>query len=485
MTSWFGSRWMGAAVGAVAVACTASAPSRPAPRMPERSAAGDANIRRLILDTATSGETCAKISERFIGLPANGGPSGAAAGTTPIVGRWWIRDCRVTSNGRTLKLRLSGPAWYRVDQSQSGYSLHQYVYFDVDTTMTGALDVGYDPAARVASIWFTPTRDARVSVDPVGPLNLHADGLLSWLFKPFAASAVRAKVVSEGETTLRNRLSGGVTLTVDLRRHDQVDLLLGQLPRGQAPVRPFGDGIAWLANQRLEFFPGGLQVQGPFPSGKTSTDAAVERGPEVQYALVCARDLQTAFNTLSRGKQPVLPRAAIFQRGHWLPGPVETVRVNAPCPWYLVSASESQQALARVRVRNGQPTARRSSSKFVTVTLVSFRINAKKPNGNAWDAFGGAPDPAITIRDARVSYPVFSANDTFQATPDVAAPEPFEMTPGNRIVLSAVDKDVVFDDPIGTAVIRYQDLRRGPDLTLPLQLNRATTGSVRVRIHVH
>lgn len=449
---------------------------------PERSAAANPDIRRMVLDAATSGETCQKLRDRFIGLRAKG-PSGAAAGNTRIVGRWWIRGCEVRAIGDHLALRLSGPAWYWVDQAKSGYALHQYVYFDVDATMRGALDIGYDPSARLASIWFTPTDPSQVLLRPLTTLDLHAQNFFAWLLLPFARPRANGMVVAQGEKQFRDRLDEGVTMTVALRTDRQVDLLLGQLARGQAPERPFAPGVPWLVNERLELHNGGAQVEGPFPAERTSLDDVVEAGAGVDYSLVCERDLQIAFNSVSSGQVPRVPPSAVFQRGIWSPRGPETIPIAAPCPWYLVTGTRASLAVAAVRVRNGQSTVGQSRSKTVLVTLESFKILPTKPTGKAWDAFGGAPDPEFYIKqgtDGGVLAP--KEQDTFHDSPNIAAKHPFELTPGQPIEIIATDRDVMFDDPIGTATLRYKDLAKGPEVQLPLLLGGATTGYVQLRV---
>ena len=451
---------------------------------PARSAAANADIRRLVLDAATSGETCAKLRDRFIGLRAKG-PTGAAAGETPIVGRWRIVGCSVGSTGNALTLHLSGPAWYWIDKEKSGYAVHQYLYFDVDATMQGALDIGYDPGTRLASIWFTPTDAARVIVKPLTAINLHAQNFFAWLLLPFATPRAYGAVVGEGEQQFRDRLDTGMTMTIDLARNRQVDLLLGQLPRGQAPERPYAPGIPWLADERIQLHAGAAQVEGPFPAQRTSIDGVLEAGSSVEYSLVCVRDLQIAFNSVSKGQEPQVPPNAVFAHGAWWPRGPQTTPVTASCPWYLVTATPGPEAVAAIRVRKGQATNAQDRSKVVRVTLVSFHISGTKPTGKPWDGMGGAPDPYFVIgHDGTWSSLAPKEQDTFNGAPNAAAPEPFELTPGHPIKISATDKDVMFDDPIGTATLRYKQVTKSGEVELPLLLGGAQTGSVRVRVDI-
>ncbi len=460
--------------------CAGSAPRTPPPA---RSAAADADLRKLVLDAAASDATCKRLQDRFIGLPAEHGAKGAAAGSTPLVGRWWIRACAVKRAGDTLRLQLSGPAWYRVDRAQSGYALHQYVYFDVDASLQGALDIGYDPRARLASIWFSPTDAARVRLRPLGELDLHARSILSWLALPVARAMAPGEVAAEGEALFRKRLGAGMTLTVDVAHGDQIDLLPGQLASGQAPLRPFSDGAPWLANERVELSPGGLAVDGPFPPQKTRIDARLESGDSVSYALVCARDLQLAFNGVARGDAPALPARAVFQRGSWVAGAASTA-VQALCPWYLVTATHAPRALLALCVRDGQPGKGNARSEVVRLTLLSFDIDRTDPHGNSWDAFGGAPDPEIVVEHDGQRTRLFSGNNLYRATPDVAAPDPFEITPGAPLHIIAIDRDVALDDSIGSATLGFKAARRGGQLVLSFKRGAKTTGHALFRVDI-
>ncbi len=470
------------ASGIAIVALAGCASRGPRAEPPARSAAGDADIRKLVLDAAAGSGTCERLRDRFIGLPAGQGATVASAGITPIVGRWWIRGCSVARDGDALRLELSGPAWYRVDRVRSGYALHQYVYFDVDATLEGALDIGYDPHARLASVWFTPTQGAGVKLRSLGKLDLHAQSLLSWLALPVADELATGEVVSEGEAKFRRQLDAGVTLTVDLAHGAQVDLVPGQLARGQAPERPYSDGKPWLANERVELFPGGLGVDGPFPPQRTSIDEQLESGAGLDYSLVCSRDLELAFNAVTGGDAPKLPPSAVFQRGRL--SLAASVPVVAQCPWYLVTATSAPRALAVLRVRDGQPLTGSARSVVVRLTLVSFDVNRTDPHGDSWDPLDGAPDPEIDLRHDGHRTRLFSASDVYRATPDVAAPDPFELTPGAPISIVAVDQDAVFDDPIGTATLRFANGVRSGVRELPLRLDGKTTGHVRVQVDI-
>jgi hypothetical protein len=470
----------------VLAGCGNTATSLPQP--PARSAAADAEFRQLMLDVATSGKSCESLRERFIGLPMEGSPGGIAAGATPIAGRWWVRDCSVTREADGLRLRLTGPAWYRVDRDVGGFSVHQDIYFNVDAQMMGGLEIGYDPSLRLASIWFTPIKESEVEIEPLAPINARPETVGAFLVDVFSLgllprAVARSRVVSEGEQQFRSRLNGGVTLTLDLQQDYQIDMLLGQLARGQAPLRPYTDRIPWLINERQALAFAAVQVAGPFPAQNTTLDAHVERGAGADYACVCQHDLTMSFNGLAIGAPPRVPPSAIFARGQMPFGVPVSAAVSAPCPWYLVTTTRAPEAIVKIRIRKKRASAGSSHSAAVRLTLLSFEIEPHQPDGAAWDGGGGAPDPEIEIQYTtlrRVLVP--EMKDTLEARPAILLPGLFEITPGMPIEITAVDVDVLSDDPIGKAVLRIEDLQRGPELVLPLRLDGATTGSLRLRV---
>lgn len=474
----------------LALVAGCSAPPAAQSPAPFRSAAGDSDIRRLVLDRAADGRLCERVRDRFVGLPVENGVSGAAAGATPIGGRWWIRGCSVERDGNALALRLSGPGWYRVDLQSQGFGVHQDVFFVSDTRFSGALDVGYDPATRVASIWVTPSRPADVHIESVAPIDVHPETIGALLMNVFTLGSVptavaRGQVASQGQQRFRTRLAGGLTLTVDLAHGDQVDLVLGQLPRGVSPLRPFTDGLPWLVNEREQLVAGGVQVAGPFTTQNVVVDGVVERGNQVQFALVCARDVQIAFNDIGAGGTPTLRPAAVFGRGQFAPGTAGSWRFSASCPWYLLSTTPDASALAAVRVRDLGSASVTRDSAIVRLTLLSFAVEDRKPGGSAWDFFGGAPDPKISVVANGVHYSLMSTRqDTYGAEVDVALTAPLDVTRGTPIEIRAIDEDAFGADEIGNAVLRVEDLSRGSELTLPLRSGEAVTGSVRVRVDV-
>jgi hypothetical protein len=60
-----------------------------------------------------------------------------------------------------------------------------------------------------------------------------------------------------------------------------------------------------------------------------------------------------------------------------------------------------------------------------------------------------------------------------------ARAEPIEVSATQPLSLRVIDRDVMFDDPMGEATITLAQIEReGPDLVVPIRLGAATTGTV-------
>ena len=388
------------AAALVLASCGGDARGSAGPGTPDRTAAGDADLRALLLDSVTSGALCRRVTDRFIGLPDEGGPSGAAAGRTPQNGRWWIRRCSAEQRGAQVALSLAGPGWFWIDRREAGFRVQQVVYFSVSAELTGAVDIGYDPGSKLVSLWFTPTSEAAVTVEPTGEVNPRAETVWAWLLDvgtlgELPSAQARARVAAEGARQFRERLGSGVTVTLGVDSR-QMDLLLGQLPRGVAPERPFEGSRPWLVNERQRLERGAVQVSGPI-EGSVIADFRVERGGPVELVGVCARDLHRALDAVGSGKRPRIAASAVFAR-RTVSGS-GTARFRAPgCPWYLTSSTR-QSAVAAIRLRSwGRRSEASPQAAVIRLTLLSYEVFSRNPDGDGWDVAGGAPDVRIRAR---------------------------------------------------------------------------------------
>ncbi|MFO0578881.1 MAG: C2 domain-containing protein [Polyangia bacterium] len=90
----------------------------------------------------------------------------------------------------------------------------------------------------------------------------------------------------------------------------------------------------------------------------------------------------------------------------------------------------------------------------------SARIASTKSNGDAWDAFGGAPDPFVMIDGRQTS----TQQDTFTPVWREGATYTAATLTGPGVSLTVYDEDVSANDVIGgPSTVRFTeaDLRRG------------------------
>lgn len=96
------------------------------------------------------------------------------------------------------------------------------------------------------------------------------------------------------------------------------------------------------------------------------------------------------------------------------------------------------------------PSGDAGGSEDVSVT-VQLRVNLTKPDGQAWDVGGGAPDPEITLQGSSGAPLVKRFTDT--VAPTVSAK--VKLKKGDRVTVTATDKDALASDPIGSLTVVY------------------------------
>ncbi len=483
---------------ALVAACGAAAkPADPPPQPPpSRVAAGDVDVRRLVLEMARS-TVCSQLDGKWLGLPAqtNDKLEGADGGLSSSWGRLQIRDCKSTLTDRALTLSFGGIGWTWVDQKSGAVGVKQYVYITANVEMTSALDIGYDPDAKIASVWLTPTEASRARVQALGTIKLVGDGVLGQLEKA-AASALgvdpKQQVAAQGAKAFEDALRKGMTLTFDTRSR-QVDLMLAALPNGVVPKRPM-PALAkpWLVNERQELFAGGVQFSGPYdPQPAIELDANGEGGAPAAFGVVCASDATSAADALARGDKPSL----VLQNGGEIApsGPFKKVLAPPPCPWVLVTSARGADS-ARFALELtptdppagtavGTTTTLAPSSATVWITVLGFDFEGRKPDGKAWDFGGGAPDPKIWLRAGSGTKLVIvpTMKDTFRANPMLRAPAAVEVSATSPLVVGATDVDEAFDDPMGEATLTLDDVLAHREMEVEVKLAGLRTGTLRLR----
>lgn len=361
-------------VGAMAVAgCASATPPPPAtPSLPARSAATRVDIV-LLLAEAIAHEFCPKVQGRFLPL-SSAATDGPQAGESPVLGRWWIWDCATFTHGGVVGLRMGGPGWMWAEREEYGHTIRQYVYFRSSTTVWGVLDATFAPNPHVVSLWFSPVAPAQVAAGGIGRVTASGHGVLGTTldvvdFFTFGAlidvdGRARQKVNEEAARRFREQLSRGFTITYSFAgaqdiAHGQVDVGLGPLPAGMAPLRPIKDGRPWLAHERLELHNafGAYHVLGPFePALGADVDVDVESGNGIMYRAECAADVAQWFSVVNGGETPKLPLSRNSQTGLVSSGQA-TRRITLPtCKWYLIVEASQGDTRASVRVRANTAT---------------------------------------------------------------------------------------------------------------------------------
>jgi hypothetical protein len=432
----------------------------------------------------------------MLSLPAEGEDvsSPQLGGLALIAGRWAIRTCEARSDGQTVWLRLGGLGWLWVDRSGSGFRVQQYVFFAASIDLRGQLDVAYDPAAHVASVWLTPVDDVNAHVEALGNINARPEGLgasVLGLVLPLVGmtpdNIARARAGTEGAQRFRERLRAGMTATYDTGRQ-QLDMVLGQLPNGLAPARPFSSGsLPWLVNERVLLMPGGFQLLGPFDSGGSPAllSARVEQGSGVSYRALCEADVWNALDAAARGS-PVTPLAgtgsALLQAGYAAEVPVQ----RPPCRWLLaVSSAGPTPVVGALHMRASGPTSGNGAgSAWVRLTLLGFEFKTTKPSGQPWDVGGGAPDPEfVIVANGRRYLLAAEKQDAFTGAP-MTSSLPVEVSATAPLVIEAIDKDALEHDPMGSATVSLQQLTNGGELRVPVMLEGVQTGMLRVGVEL-
>ena len=273
-------------------ACHRDRPRPPPPPPPQpqpvRGAAADDDVRAMIAEIASS-RACDMIRDRFV-------PLHNALRPDVVSGTLWVRGCTIASHGAHLTLTISGQGWQWADRSanEAGgrFVVHQYVRFAARATVPGTLDIGYDRAAHVATIWFTPERAPDVKFEPIGEVAVDRDGLWSSLIGAVSAAVAESpedkgkdETRAQGVGQFQQQLGRGLSVAIDLctgyRRFQ-----LGEPPKGKLGVPNLGESRRVPA--AIE--PTGMLALGPWPAPLGMTLDVHPRSGGVEIAAMCASD---------------------------------------------------------------------------------------------------------------------------------------------------------------------------------------------------
>ncbi len=470
---------------------------------------------------------CEQVTGSFIGLPGEESHEGPEAGRDAAVGRWWIRRCEARVEDDRLRVSIGGPGWTWLDRESTGFRVRQYLRFDGEATFSASFHVGYDARTRIASIWLHPSPGVTAHVEPTGLVQAEATGVFSSLLGGIldmtgssANDRAQLQAAEEGSQRLQERLAAGFTVTYQLDTA-QMDFMLGELPRGQTPLRPWEmgpDGGAWLVNERSAVWPGGMDVVGPIASeqGEVSLDVELEEGDGAEVRRVCEdtlhRWLDAAWNGQRQGppqgdriaelRSTGSPRSVRLDTADCRSVLVVTPLSGSSLPAQLryrvtpVVEAESGAATAQAGGQGPRPGATSSTvvpsgtrGGAVRVEVRSVTVAAENASGGSWDVIGGDPDPYVVVvsiaRDGRELARSPVVDDNREARfglwlPGALRPDDFPI----RFVV--YDEDTVNDEVIGTADLEASQIpERATDMTLDLRAPGARsgqTGVIRIRL---
>jgi hypothetical protein len=484
---------------------------------PEPSGDASAEVRALATDVIAP-ELCPRLLGSFIGLPGDESAPGAEAGTLPSVGRWWIRACEASVVDGRLAFRIAGPGWTWVEQASHGFRVRQYLLFEAEARLTTELSLAYDAETRVATLWMAPVGEVTATITPRGELTAEATnffarvvgGILT-LTRADADERARAEVEAVGSERLRSRLGAGFTMTLALDRR-QADFMVGALPRGTTPVRPFPDepGAPWVVNQRARVYPGGVDILGPIPASAEpmALDFALEEGEGVVIRSACEADVRDYLDARFRdpaAEPPPPPGTDLLTTS--AVGVLRRVALApSACPRVLLVAPIARAALPnlmRYRVlpmpepepSEAASAARPASSPAVAtparvrLSLAGVTMRAENASGQSWDVIGGGPDVFVVVFSVPMQRELDRSparEDALEARWDRALPGVYAPAEHLPLRFTVFDEDTTTDELMGTAELDATEIPAGGgEITLPLVSEGAApvqTGTLRLRV---
>ncbi|MEO8552314.1 MAG: hypothetical protein ABI678_20195, partial [Kofleriaceae bacterium] len=213
------------------------------PEEPLRDAVGDADMRALVYDWLAA-QACHKAAHHFSGIkdPTRKGI---------VNGQIWIRDCKITNEGKQLVAEIAGSGWqwqHKVEKKAGGtFEVNQYVKFSVTAKLAGTVDLAYAPKNHVASLWFTPTAPAAVEFKPIGDIDVNRDdtwasiiGGVGSLVGESPEDSAESTADKKGTTAFKDQIAKGFAVGVDLCSNT-TRVSLKRLPKGEMPKASVGE----------------------------------------------------------------------------------------------------------------------------------------------------------------------------------------------------------------------------------------------------
>jgi hypothetical protein len=308
--------WRSILAASVALAsCHRGDPDPPAPPAPPpkavaplRGAAGDAELRVMLAELA-SAKACSMVEGQFR-------PLRAPDRRDIVTGILWIRECRITNTGTRVTFHLAGNGWQWADQTkrQAGgtFVVRQYVKFGVDLELPGAIDIAYEDATHVVSLWFSPSDEPAIRFEPVGDVDVDRKGAwssiigaVSSLFASSPEKKAEGMAKKQGTHQFENELADGMAVTINLCT-GLSRFNLGRPAKGAMQAPDAGE----THRVPIELQPGGLMVFGPLPAPNGMTIDVHARSGGARVAMVCADDAEKLAETFIGGALGEVPTLA-------------------------------------------------------------------------------------------------------------------------------------------------------------------------------
>jgi hypothetical protein len=284
-------------------------PPPPKATAPLRGAAGDASLRVMLSELAST-KACSMIEGQFR-------PLRAPDRRDTVTGILWIRSCRIRNDGTRVTFHLGGSGWQWADQTKKRaggtFAVRQYVKFGVDIELPGALDIAYDERTHVASLWFSPSAPPAIRFEPVGDVDVDRKGLWSSVIggvsSVFASSPERQaahQATDQGTRQFESELADGMAVTIDLCS-GLTRFNLGRPARGAMQPPDAGE----THNVPIELQPGGLMVFGPQLAPRGMTIRVAARNGAVRVAMACAERAEEVAASFLTGEAAMAPYLAV------------------------------------------------------------------------------------------------------------------------------------------------------------------------------
>lgn len=487
----------------------------------ETSGTGASDISAFLVDEIAP-RICDSLRGAFVGLPGEGGTSGPASGSDPTVGRWWIRECTADVDGDRLHLAIAGTGWTWVDRESMGFRVRQYLRFDARAAFSAAMEIGYDRPSGIATIWMRPGPEVEAAVEPRGMVTAEATnamaGMLGGILELTGSSAsqrAQQQVADEGSQRLRERFGTGFTVTF-ARANQQMDFMVGALARGEVPIRPYEPEpeVTWSVNQRMQIWPGGMDVLGPITAGQgqQAIDLDLEEGEGLIVEAICAPDFERYYDQVLQGATATPPagsrvlelartgaqRALVPELG------CETLLIVQPRPGATVPSrmrarvcpAIAPTATARAAAGASGPTVSGSVSsgsgapagRPMRIQITAMTVTPQASTGSRWDTLGGEPDPYVIVvsipgqREVHRTAPIADRHEV--APMDVWLPGAFhpEDLP---LRFSVYDDDYTGDELIGSGDLSAAQLAAPGEVHVELRSSDTVPhpmGTIRLRI---